>query len=37
MSAAQVAAEMEKVRVANVHLAINPFVDDDIRNRLKRI
>ena len=27
MSAAQVAAEMEKVRVANVHLAINPFVD----------
>ena len=27
MSAAQVAAEMEKVGVKNVHLAINPFVD----------
>ena len=27
MSAAQVAAEMEKVGVTNVHLAINPFVD----------
>ena len=27
MSAAQVAAEMDKVGVTNVHLAINPFVD----------